>query len=295
MKVETDTNSVFISAAGRKIAQEYSVLLDSLDIPNNIINRYGAWVVEVNTNQQQKALEEIFAYESSGRIEKVHNRFSHIRFQKINILYFFSVLAALAAFHFFVHSSPELNLIKLGRSSASAIGDGEFFRAFTALTLHGDVKHLFSNLIFGSIAVFSLSTLTGTGYGWLMFLISGFTGNILNAWFYASGHNSIGASTAVFGTIGVLAGLQFFERFREKKTYAWIPFGAALGLLAMLGSSENTDVLSHFFGFLSGVPLGVITGRIYSEKELPGKSSQAAIMITFWVIIVASWIKAVGI
>jgi len=292
MNIEQVSNSAFIQTSGKKTAQEYSVLLDSLEILNNVSYRHGSWVVEVNISDHTRALNEISEYERSGRIEKVKNRFGHIRFQKINLVYFFSVLAALAAFHFFVYENPALNLVKLGRSSASAINEGEFFRAFTALTLHGDIKHLFSNIFFGGIAVFSLATLTGSGFAWLLFLFSGFAGNMLNAWFYGSAHNSIGASTAVFGTIGVLAGLQFFEKFREKKTYAWVPFGAALGLLAMLGSSEKTDVLAHFFGFLSGIPLGVITGRIYSAKELPGKLSQALMMTFFWVIVILSWTKA---
>jgi len=86
--------------------------------------------------------------------------------------------------------------------------------------------------------------------------------------------------------------LQFFEKFREKKTYAWIPFGAALGLLAMLGSSENTDFMAHLFGFLSGIPLGIITGRIYSKKDLPGRLTQTLFMIIFWAVFILSWIRA---
>lgn len=292
MNVETQTYSAFITARNKRIAEEYSVLLDSLNISNNVIYRLGSWVVEVNVADHSKALDEIHAYEKSGRIDKVKNRFGHIRFQKINVFYFISTLAALAVFHFIVYDNPDAGLIKLGRSSASAITDGQIWRAVTGLTLHADIKHLFSNIIFGGIAVFSLATLVGTGYAWLLYLISGFAGNMLNAYFYGSAHNSIGASTAVFGTVGVLAGLQFFEKFREKKTYAWIPFGAALGLLAMLGSSENTDFMAHLFGFISGIPLGIVTGRIYSKKELPDKLIQTLFMIVFWAVFILSWMKA---
>lgn len=292
MNVETERNSAFISALNKRVANEYSVLLDSLSIQNNVVFNWGSWKVEVNMNDFARAMEEVANYEKSGRIERPKNRFGHIRFQKINVLYFFSVLIALAVFHAVVYLYPDLGLLKAGRSSASAITEGEFFRAVTALTLHGDIKHLASNIFFGGIAVYSLSTLIGTGYAWFLFLVSGFAGNVLNAFFYGSGHNSIGASTAVFGVVGVLAGLQFFEKFREKKTRAWIPFAAAVGLLAMLGTSEKTDVLAHFFGFLSGVPFGLMVGRIYSNHEIAGKYHQAMLMAVFWLVIGMSWASA---
>lgn len=292
MNVETERNSAFISALNKRVASEYSVLLDSLSIRNNVVYYWNAWKVEVDVDDYSRAMEEIANYEKSGRIERPKNRFGHIRFQKINIFYFFSVLIGLAVFHAVVYLYPDLGLLKAGRSSASAITDGEFLRAVTALTLHGDIKHVASNIFFGGIAVYSLSTLIGTGYAWFLFLISGFAGNVLNAYFYGSGHNSIGASTAVFGVVGVLAGLQFFEKFREKKTRAWIPFAAAIGLLAMLGTSEKTDVLAHFFGFLSGIPLGFMIGRIYSKQEIAGKYYQAMFMFVFWLVIGMSWASA---
>lgn len=287
-----ERNSAFISALNKRVANEYSVLLDSLSIQNNVVFNWGSWKVEVNMNDFARAMEEVANYEKSGRIERPKNRFGHIRFQKINVFYFFSVLIGLAVFHAVVYLYPEFGLLKAGRSSASAITEGAFFRAVTALTLHGDIKHLASNMFFGGIAVYSLSTLIGTGYAWFLFLVSGFAGNVMNAFFYGSGHNSIGASTAVFGVVGVLAGLQFFEKFREKKMHAWIPFGAAVALLAMLGSSENTDVLAHFFGFLSGVPLGLMVGWIYSKHEIAGKYYQAMLMTVFWLVIGMSWIIA---
>ncbi|MGI6395254.1 MAG: rhomboid family intramembrane serine protease [bacterium] len=293
MNVEQQNTSALIYARNKPVAEEYSLLLNSLGINNGLIFVNNSWAIEVGAVDFNVAYEEISNYEKSGRIAKVKNRFAHIRFQKLNYFYFFSTLIALTIFHFIVHGFPELNLIKSGRSSASAITEGEIYRAVTGLTLHADIKHLFSNVVFGGIAVFSLATLLGTGLSWVLFLMSGFFGNVLNAYFYGSAHNSIGASTAVFGTIGVLAGLQLFEKFREKKSYAWIPFGAALGLLAMLGSSENTDFMAHLFGFVSGIPIGAAAGAIYSKKEIPQKAFQLLTMALFWSILISSWMEAV--
>ena len=293
MNIVIEDSFSFISAPKRRVAEEYANLLNSLSIENKLVFKNGLWNIEVRSQDLERACAEINAYESDGRIEKPKSRFSHIRFQRLNYLYFFGFLLVFAVFHAVVYSFPELDLIKAGRSSASAITDGHFYRAVTALTLHADLKHLLSNIFFGGIAVFSLATLVGTGYSWSMFLVSGFFGNVLNAYFYGSAHNSIGASTAVFGVVGVLAGLQFFSRFRERKTYAWVPFAAAVGLLAMLGSSEKTDIMAHLFGFVSGIPLGIFTGLIFSKIEIPDKYSQFIIFLVTCMVFILSWVKAV--
>ena len=291
---EAQNNSAYIPAPNKKTAREYSLLLDSLSIPNNALFRWNSWQIEVDFSDYEKAKSEIAAYEKSGRIEKVHNKFAHIRFQKVDWACFCATLILLAAFHVFIYEFDHLELIKAGRSSAAAITEGEFFRAVTALTLHGDYKHLFSNIFFGGIVLWALSTMTGTGFALLFALFTGFAGNVMNAFFYGSAHNSIGASTSVFGIIGVLAGLQFFDSFREKKLGRWIPFGAALGLLAMLGSSEKSDVLAHLFGFVAGLPAGTVFGALFSKRSIPGKIAQNIATILFISVIFGCWIIAVN-
>ncbi len=291
---ETQNNSAYIAAPDKKTAREYSLLLDSLSIANNAVFRWNSWQIEVDLSDYEKAKSEISDYEKSGRIEKIHNKFAHIRFQKVNWPIFCATLILLAAFHVFIYEFDHMELIKAGRSSAAAITEGEFFRAVTALTLHGDYKHLFSNIFFGGIVLWALSTMTGTGFALLSALFTGFAGNVMNAFFYGSAHNSIGASTSVFGVIGVLAGLQFFDSFREKKLGRWIPLGAALGLLAMLGSSEKSDVLAHLFGFVAGLPAGTIFGAVFSKRSLPGKTAQNIAAILFISVIFVCWMRAVN-
>ena len=291
---ETQNNFAYIPAQNKKTAREYSLLLDSLSIPNNALFRWNSWQIEVDLNDYEKAKLEISEYEKHGRIEKIRSKFAHIRFQKVDWTIFCTTLIILAAFHVFIYEFDHMELIKAGRSSAAAITEGEFFRAVTALTLHGDYKHLFSNIVFGGIVLWALSTMTGTGFALLFALFTGFAGNVMNAFFYGSAHNSIGASTSVFGVIGVLAGLQFFDSFREKKLGRWIPFGAALGLLAMLGSSEKSDVLAHLFGFAAGLPAGTIFGALFSKRSIPGKMVQNISSILFISVIFLCWMKAVA-
>lgn len=290
---ENQNNFLYIASPDKKTAREYSVLLDSLGIANNAVFRWNSWQIEVDLKDYENAKSEISAYEKSGRIERIHNKFAHIRFQKVNWAQLAATLALLAAFHIFIYESDHLELIKAGRSSAAAITEGEIFRAVTALTLHGDYKHLFSNIFFGGIVLWALSTMTGTGLALVLALFTGFAGNVMNAFFYGSAHNSIGASTSVFGVIGVLAGLQFFDSFREKKLGRWIPLGAALGLLAMLGSSDKSDVMAHLFGLATGLPAGAVFGIIFSKRQIPGKTFQNIAAAVFILTISACWMKAV--
>ena len=291
---ELSRSFAYIPAPNKRTAREYSVLLDSVGIENNAVFRWNSWQIEVDLKDYEKSKSEIENYEKSGRIEKIHNKFAHIRFQKVNWAEFILTLVLLAAFHVFIYEFDHMELIKAGRSSAAAITEGEFFRAVTALTLHGDYKHLFSNIFFGGIVLWALSTMTGTGSALLFALFTGFAGNVMNAFFYGSAHNSIGASTAVFGVIGVLAGLQFFDSFREKKLGRWIPLGAALGLLAMLGSSEKSDVLAHLFGFIAGLPAGALFGAVFSKRNIPGKTFQNIAALIFILTIFSCWMKAIS-
>ncbi len=144
-------------------------------------------------------------------------------------------------------------------ASAIRIVDGEVYRTVTALLLHADAVHLLGNM--AGLAVFATAVcyFAGWGAGTLMVLFSGSAGNLINAWVYGSGHLSIGASTAVFGAIGILSGYQFFRRRKNAfhKTAAWLPLACGLALLGFLGTGDHVDLAAHLFGFLVGILAGI--------------------------------------
>src|SRR5207245_1142953 len=85
-------------------------------------------------------------------------------------------------------------------------------------------------------------------------LRAGAGGNVLNAVLRGAHHSAVGASTAVFGAIGLLGGLQFGRKRRRRG--AWLPIAGSLALLAMLGSDREADIVAHLFGLLVGGVLG---------------------------------------
>ncbi len=148
-----------------------------------------------------------------------------------------------------------------GAADALAVLGGEPWRAVTALTLHSDAAHVLANAVSAAVFVTLVFRALGPGAGGALVLVSGAAGNLLNAWAQGAGHVSVGASTALFGAIGILCGLQFARvRFiRLGRRGAWLPLAAGLALLAMLGTAgERTDVSAHALGLLCGLPLGAL-------------------------------------
>src|SRR5262249_27637372 len=127
----------------------------------------------------------------------------------------------------------------------------------------------------------------GPGTGSLAIVASGVLGNLANALFHhARGegfHASIGASTAVFGAVGILATTQILldppRPSGDRKTFMELlaPIVGGLALLGALGASPQSDLGAHLFGFLSGTLMGVIAAlplrRTQTSTELLGAAS----------------------
>lgn len=191
-----------------------------------------------------------------------------------------------------VGEKPSVTMVQAWGASASAILDGEWYRTATALLLHANPSHLAANMaglaVFGSAACSTV----GIGFGWLLILLAGIGGNLANALLYRTGHLSIGASTAVFGAIGVLAGQQFVTKFRAplQRWRAWLPLGGGLALLAMLGSSPFTDVAAHACGLLVGTLLGAAFALI-SHRRLRWPAQLSAALVALLILALA-WLRA---
>ena len=157
--------------------------------------------------------------------------------------------------------------------AALMIEGGEWWRALTALTLHGDVVHLASNLVAGVGFVFLSSRFFGAGAAWLLVLITGAVGNALNAWVhYPEAHLSIGASTAVFAALGIITGaglwvalMQPVERWTMPR---WLmPAFGGLTLLGLLGIGDGLDARIDVAAHLSGFAVGGMVGFICAMRQ----------------------------
>jgi membrane associated rhomboid family serine protease len=180
-------------------------------------------------------------------------------------------------------------LFERASADAAAIADGEWWRCVTALWLHADWRHVLGNALIGSYLVAAVCGVWGAGFGLALVLASGTLGNAINAAAHLSGHHSVGASTAVFGCIGLLAGLA--ARRQQGIRRSWLPLAAGLGLLGMLGTSgARVDLWAHLFGLLAGCAIGALFGR----PLRPARVAQALAGIAAGVFTWACWSEVLG-
>lgn len=239
---------------------QYGLILTSRGISFHAQKAGRTWNILVDTANAEKAtkiIEEYF-YEPPAATDAGNDRHDSHAYTGLWIS------AVMISVHIAIILSHEVRFFRDAfQASAARIMAGEYYRTITALFLHADAGHLAGNVVGISIFGTVLCRMTGWGPGMLMILLSGGMGNLINAFLFSSNHASIGSSTAVFGTIGILSGTMFMEKFRQTgiRQASWLPIGGGIALLSFLGSGEHTDVTAHLFGLIAGI----FTGMVYSH------------------------------
>src|SRR5262245_8106375 len=96
-----------------------------------------------------------------------------------------------------------LDSFDLGAIDAARVQDGEWWRAWTALTLHVDAGHLVANLGAGAWFGYLAGRQIGPGHTWLLTVLGAGIANLIESLLGPAGHHSVGASTAVFTVLGL--------------------------------------------------------------------------------------------
>lgn len=257
----------------------------------------------VEEHQAAAALEELRRYEEENRGFRLRRALPPAApFARPGTVLGGLVLVAFALAQW--GSAFGLDWLAAGKAEADAIRAGEIERTATALTLHADVPHLLSNLVFGALFAYLLFHSHGAGLGALALLLAGMLGNLANAWVHWKVHASIGASTAVFGAVGLIAGCEARTRhlLRESEARRFAPVGAAVVLLIWLGLDTGTelgtgmrsvDVMAHVLGLLAGLVLGVPLGSL-PRARIEQRGLQLASGFAACVLLAACWALALG-
>jgi rhomboid protease GluP len=271
-------------------ADTYGLVLDAYALPYSIKRSGSNWELWVDETIHDRALEVIKQYIE----ENQHVPLPDTRETETHQKTFTGIWACLILMAFSIAVNMSGNADKIIRAygaSAHDILNGEIYRTVTALMLHSDYPHLAGNM--AGIAIFgtAVCNITGAGVGWLMILLTGILGNLANAVLYRYGHISIGASTAVFGAIGILAAYQLSKKIKipGQRMKAWLPFAGGLALLGFLGSSKHSDLTAHLFGFMAGICLGLLYA-LYLFYILE-KRHQIYCMAATIGIVVLSWYR----
>ncbi len=152
----------------------------------------------------------------------------------------------------------------IGMLDSGAVQSGQWWRAFTALTLHVDIVHLMMNLGAGAAIGLLASRQIGAGSAWLLTVLAAGLANLVEGWFSLPGHESVGASTAVFAALGLLAAHSWRTRSAgvSSRLRHWAPLIAGAALLGVMGTAgEGTDLVAHLLGFTFGMGFGALAAQ----------------------------------
>ncbi|MBJ21014.1 MAG: rhomboid family intramembrane serine protease [bacterium] len=286
-------------APRKRDAEEWALVLVAEGFEPKVLHEDGRWRVEVEPGRESQAVEIIAAWRRE-RTERAQRRAlpPAPMTTPIEVAAAYVFATGLLAFHLGLDVSDRHALfVAAGKSQAALVLFGEGWRAITALCLHADLPHAVGNTLFGGFFLAALAGRLGVGCGVLAFLVSGSLGNLANALYYGHGHSSIGASTGVFGLVGVLAGLAAWERHRTAPPGrgAWVAFGAGLAIVAMLGSGgPKVDFSAHLFGLAAGGLTGLVIALPVARHPKPGHAAQILALVVTGAVVATSWLRALA-
>lgn len=154
-----------------------------------------------------------------------------------------------------------LDAFDQGVLDAARVQAGEWWRAWTALTLHLDGPHLAANLGAGMWFGYLAGRQMGVGTAWLLTVTGAALANLAEGLTGPPEHQAVGASTAVFAALGAMSAHSWRERLQLPQRWArrWGPLIAGVILLGWTGSAgEGTDLVAHVAGFTVGAALGAL-------------------------------------
>lgn len=198
-----------------------------------------------------------------------------------------SVIAWLSGYSAFGH-----DWFDAGRVDGTLMRGGEWWRPITALTLHSGAKHIIGNLVFGVLFGLFAGRLMGSGVAWLAIVAAAASGNTVNTLLLESTHRSVGASTAVFAALGLVAGFVWRGKFmaQDRWSYRYGPIVGGLALLMYTGTGgPNTDIGAHLLGFVCGFLTGIlliVLGPVPTDRRSQSVAGGLALLIvaTSWIV-----------
>jgi membrane associated rhomboid family serine protease len=280
---------------------EWSLVLRSQAILHGITRRDDGLYVTVHDRDAARSVDAINAYEEENRDFRprapVRER---LPFGRSSVGVLSMALVAL----FFLVTGPVADRsawFRLGTADAARILQGEPWRAVTALTLHADAAHVAGNVLSGAIFLSLLARRLGAGRAIFLTVVAGALANLGNAALHAfvigTGHRSIGASTAVFAAVGLLAATQIVVNRTTEGPRRWTdsfaPVVGGLTILGLLGSAAHSDLWAHGLGLVAGALVGLAVLLPRRGRVPVGRVGQRLLGALAASLVVGAWIVAI--
>ena len=287
-----DDMRVVFESRNRRACSDRALVLASLEIPHDIVIDASGCALIVPAEFSARAADELRLYDDENPPLRPRRISTFVHQNAIpGVVAYVVVISAIA--YLAGASVFGLDWLAAGRIDGALIRTGEWWRTFTALTLHSGLRHLAGNIVFGAFFGLFAGRLFGPGIAWLAIVLAGAAGNALNTLFLESTHRAIGASTAVFAALGLLAGFVWRAKLmsQERWPYRVGPIVGGFALLMYTGTGdENTDVGAHLMGFLCGLAGGM--ALTLAREQLAQRRLQIAAALTTLLCVAGAWIVA---
>jgi len=256
---QTQLTTVYRSAR-RRDCNERLLVLTAVGVDAVVVPAIGEYLLQVPAADTRFALRHLLQYDAENRpAPPLPPPPQPYRYAWIGCLGYALTLFGCA---WMVSSGVvRLDAFELGELDAARVQAGQWWRAWTALTLHLDAAHLAANLAAGVWFGYLGGRQVGSGTVWLLGVSGAGLANLLEALLAPPEHRAVGASTAVFAILGMMSAYSWRERFALPQRWArrWGPLVAGVILLGWTGSAgEGTDVMAHLAGFAVGALLGAL-------------------------------------
>ena len=289
--MQEDLRVVFESR-NRQSCSDRALVLAASRIPHQLVDDGVSAALVVPAEYSARAAAELRLYEDENPPVRPKQQ-NRVAYQDaipgvVGYILVISAVAWLAGYSIFGY-----DWFDAGRVDGTLIRNGEWWRTITALTLHSGAKHLIGNLVFGVLFGLFAGRLIGSGVAWLAIIAAAATGNIANTLLLESAHRSIGASTAVFAALGLVAGFVWRGELmaQDRWSYRYGPIVGGLALLMFTGTGgPNTDIGAHLLGFVCGFLTGMLLialGPVPTDRRSQTVAGGIAILL-----VVTSWIVA---
>ncbi|MFZ1904728.1 MAG: rhomboid family intramembrane serine protease [Steroidobacteraceae bacterium] len=247
----------------RSRCDELLLVLMAVGIAAVVVQGYGQFLLQVEARDAADALRQLAQYEAENRAPPPQPPPPRLyRHAWVGCLLYAATLIGVASA--ISAGLVRLDAFDLGVLDCARVQAGQWWRAWTALTLHLDAPHLVANLGAGIWFGWLAARHLGAGLAWLLTVSGGALANLVEGLAGPPEHSAVGASTAVFTALGAMSAYSWRERWHVRQRWArrWGPLVAGVVLLGWTGSSgEGTDLIGHLAGFVAGVLLGAMAAQ----------------------------------
>lgn len=289
------TSVCLASQLPAQVARDWSLVLHAVGVRHELLTTADGAELWIGPADHARAAREIERYLRENHGQPVTPvSWPKYRHALWGVVSYAAVLIAVTAAA--LYRVGERNWVSRGVLEIGLIDRGEWWRVFTALTLHADLEHLLANLAFGVLFAYPASQFVGVGVAWLAIVLAAGAANAIDMILHPPTHSVLGASTAVFAALGLASA--FSWRRRASALLTWMqrasPLVAGVALLAFTGvGGERTDVLAHVLGFLAGVASGF--GLAHAPLPPPGRSGPQWLAATATLVLLATaWAAALS-